>query len=98
MNRTRQATPFGPVPTPGWKLGEAKARFSEIVRLAVSGQPQRVTVHGKDAVVIVAADAFEALWTRERSASLHELLSESPLSRIAFGEEGVRSPVREIEL
>ena len=86
------------VPTPGWKLGEAKAKFSEIVRLAASGQPQRVTVHGKDAVVIVAADAFEALWARERSTSLHELLSESPLSRIAFGEDGVRSPVREIEL
>ena len=98
MNRTRQATPFGPVPTPGCKLGEAKAKFSEIVRLAASGQPQRVTVHGKDAVVIVAGDAFEALWMRERPASLHELLSESPLNRIAFEEEGVRSPVREIEL
>ena len=98
MNKLRQAAKSDWAPTPGWKLGEAKARFSEIVRLAASGQPQRVTVYGKDAVVILAADAFEALWARERSANLHELLSESPLSRIAFGEEGVRSPVREIEL
>ena len=52
---------------------------------------------GKDAVVIVAADAFEALRARERSASLHELLSQSPLSRMKFGEDGSRSPVREVE-
>lgn len=86
------------MPTSGWKLGEAKAKFSQLVRLAKSGQPQRVTVHGKDAVVIVAADTFEALQAREQSTSLHQLLSQSPLSRITFGGDGVRSPVREVEL
>ena len=98
MNKSLQAGQIGPAPTPGWKLGEAKARFSEIVRLAMAGQPQRITVHGKDAVVIVAADAFEALRARGRSASLHELLSQSPLSRMKFEAEGIRSPVREVEL
>lgn len=49
---------------PPSQLGEAKARLGEIVRLATAGQPQRITVHGKDAVVIVAADAFEALRAR----------------------------------
>ena len=86
------------MPTSGWKLGEAKAKFSELVRLAKSGHPQRVTVHGKDAVVIVAADTFEALQAREQSTSLHQLLSQSPLSRITFGGDGVRGPVREVEL
>ena len=95
MNKSRQVRQTSPAPAPGWKLGEAKAKFSELVRLATSGQPQRVTVHGKDAVVIVAADTFEALQARERSGSLHELLSQSPLSRITFGGDGVRSPVRE---
>ena len=96
MNKSRQARQIGPAPA--WKLGEAKAKFSEIVRLARAGQPQRITVHGKDAVVIVAADAFDALRARERSASLHELLSQSPLSRMKFEAEGIRSPVREVEL
>ena len=96
MNKSLQAGQIGPAP--GWKLGEAKARLGEIVRLAMAGQPQRITVHGKDAVVIVAADAFEALRVRERSASLHELLSQSPLSRMKFEAEGIRSPVREVEL
>ncbi len=98
MNKSRRAKQIGVTPTPGWKLVEAKAKLSEIVRLAAAGQPQRITVHGKDAVVIVAADAFEAHRARERSASLHELLSQSPLSRMKFEAEGIRSPVREVEL
>ena len=95
MNKSRQARQTGPAQNPGWKLGEARAKFSTLVRLATSGQPQRVTVHGKDAVVIVAAETFEALQAREQSGSLHELLSQSPLSRITFGGDGIRSPVRE---
>jgi prevent-host-death family protein len=47
-------------PTNVWKLQEAKARFSEVVRLARTKGPQRVTVHGKDAVVVVAAEDFAA--------------------------------------
>ena len=97
MSTPRHAKQVSP-PPPAWKLGEAKAKFSELVRLATSGQPQRVTVHGKDAVVIVAADAFQALHARKQASSLHELLSQSPLSRIRFGGDGVRSPVREVEM
>jgi prevent-host-death family protein len=42
-----------------WKLQDAKARFSEVVRRARTDGPQHVTVHGKDAVVIVAAEDHE---------------------------------------
>ena len=38
-----------------WSLQEAKARLSEVIRLAKSEGPQLVTVHGKSAVTIVAA-------------------------------------------
>src|ERR1700752_904590 len=38
-----------------WKLQDAKARFSEVVRRARAGEPQTVTVHGEPAVVITAA-------------------------------------------
>ncbi len=37
-----------------WKLQDAKARFSEVVRRAQAEGPQRVTVHGKDTVVILS--------------------------------------------
>ena len=97
MKKPRQARQIGPASTPGWKLGEAGARLGEIVRLATAGQPQRIRVHGKDPVVIVAEDAFEALRARENSDSLHELLSQSPLSRMEFEAEGIPGPVREVE-
>ncbi len=42
-----------------WKLQDAKARFSELVRKARSGAPQKVTVHGKEAVVVVDSERFE---------------------------------------
>lgn len=44
-----------------WKLEDAKARFSEVVRRAHDEGPQRVTLRGRDAVVVVAADEFERL-------------------------------------
>lgn len=42
-----------------WKLQDAKARFSELVRKAREGEPQEVTVHGKRAVAVVDLDRFE---------------------------------------
>ena len=69
-------------PHPTWPLGQAKARFSHVVRLARAGQPQRVTVHGHDAVVIVATPEFDRLIARRVSPTLHELLSQSPLNRV----------------
>jgi prevent-host-death family protein len=45
----------------GWKLQDAKARFSELVRRAQTEGPQRVTVRGRDAVVVIAAEELERL-------------------------------------
>jgi len=44
-----------------WKLEDAKARFSELVRRANDEGPQTVTVRGREAVVVVSADQFEKL-------------------------------------
>lgn len=95
LSKLRRAGQIGPAA--GWNLAEARARLGEIIRLAMAGQPQHITVQGKDALVIVAADAFEALRAHENSTSLHKLLSQSPLSGMKFEAEGIRSPVREVE-
>ena len=47
-----------------WKLQDAKAQFSEVVRRAKKGPPQEVTVHGKRAVAVVDLERFEV---REKS-------------------------------
>jgi len=81
-----------------WKLEDAKARFSELVREARERGPQRVTVYGKDAVVVVSADEFNRLQSRDERPSLHSLLADSPLKDLEFGSDGEKSPVREVEL
>lgn len=52
--RLKKKSPHG-----SWKLQDAKARFSEVVRRARTEGPQRVTVHDEDAVVIVSAQQYD---------------------------------------
>ena len=42
-------------------MQDAKARFSELVRKVRSEGPQHVTVHGRDEVVVIAADEFRRM-------------------------------------
>jgi len=64
-----------------WQLQDAKARFSEVFRLALSQGPQRITRHGKEAVVVVPAEQFEQLTRRTRQPrSLVEFFARSPLA------------------
>ena len=44
-----------------WKLEDAKARFSEVVRRAGSAGPQHVTIRGKDAAVVLSAADYARL-------------------------------------
>jgi antitoxin Phd len=44
-----------------WKLEDAKARFSELVRRAESEGPQTVTVRGREAAVLLSAEQYRRL-------------------------------------
>jgi antitoxin Phd len=44
-----------------WRLEEAKARFSEVVRRARTEGPQHVTVRGREAVVVIAVEELARL-------------------------------------
>ena len=81
-----------------WKLEDAKARFSEVVRLARDANPQLVTVRGKDAVVVLSAEQFAKLLPLIAEPNIHNFLSQSPLSRLDFEPFRVQSPVRAVEL
>lgn len=48
-------------PTAEWKLEDAKAHFSELVRRARSDGPQLVTKRGKDAVIVIAVEELQRL-------------------------------------
>lgn len=60
-----QATP-PPTAAPAWRLQDAKAQFSALVDNAMRGVPQHVTRRGKQAVVVLSEQDFEAL---QRSAA-----------------------------
>ena len=83
---------------PVWKLGEAKAELSKVVRLAAAGQPQQVTVSGRGAVVVISTDEFDRLRASSAAPTLHDLLSQSPLNRLQFDRESVQGPVREMDI
>lgn len=61
-----------------WPLQEARAHLREVVDGALEQGPQRITRHGKQAVIVVA----ESDWDRGSNArrSFGELLADSPLS------------------
>jgi antitoxin Phd len=59
-----------------WQLQEAKAKFSELVQVAIDDGPQTVTRHGKDAVVVLSVDEYRKLC--ERKPSLKEVLMSGP--------------------
>ena len=62
---------------PTWKLQDAKARFSELVRKARSGAPQTVTLHGKDAVVVVDPERFEVRPKPKRERTMADFIEAS---------------------
>jgi len=95
--RTRAARKPAPsVATKGWTLRAAKARFSELVRLAQK-QPQRVSCRGEDAVVVLSAAEYDRLQKRLKpKQSLVEFLKNT-----GFGELDLErrfEPSRDIEL
>lgn len=91
--------PGGKPPTRrGWRLQDAKARFSEVVRLAREKGPQRVTLHGRDAVVIVSAETYDREWPRHGGGRLVRALATSPLADVDFERPFVDAPVRPVDL
>jgi prevent-host-death family protein len=81
-----------------WQLQDAKARFSEVVRSARDDGPQIVTVHGRDEVVVVAADDYRRLSGERSGAALVEAMQASPHRKIELAPKRARMPVRDVDL
>ena len=81
-----------------WRLQDAKARFSELVRMAHSDGPQHVTLHGRDAVVVVDADEFRRLEGARTGQLLIDALQASPHPEIEIEPRRSALPVRAVKL
>lgn len=99
MTRTTKTAFSKPPRPPGrWPLQDAKARFSELVRRVHSEGPQHVTVHGRDEVVVIAADEFRRLKGTRNGKALIAAMQASPYGDINLAPERERSPVRDVKL
>jgi prevent-host-death family protein len=85
-------------PSGRWSLQDAKTHLSQIVREAQRVGPQRVTLHGKDAAVIIAAEEFDRLQRPVSGRDIVKVLAKSPLGDLEFERLTVKSKVRDVEL
>ncbi|MBK1706446.1 type II toxin-antitoxin system Phd/YefM family antitoxin [Halochromatium glycolicum] len=85
-------------PAGTWKLQDAKARFSEVVRLAGETGPQHVTVNGKEKAVVLSAEDYRRLRGEPMGDALVQLLAEADLDDVEFEHTKPRGPVRDIAL
>lgn len=91
-NRTEGALPGH------WVLQDAKARFSELVRRVRSEGPQHVTVHGRDEVVVIAAEEFRRLKGEPTGLALVDAMRASPHRDIDLSVPRTSMPVRDVSL
>ena len=81
-----------------WLLQDAKARFSELVRRVESEGPQFVTVHGREAVVVMSAEEFRRLKGDPNGRALVEVMQASPLGDLDIEPWRGPLPARDVDL
>ena len=81
-----------------WLLQDAKARFSELVRKVRSEGPQHVTVHGRDEVVVIAAEEFRRLSGNITGEVLIAAMQASPHRNVSIAPKREPMPVRDVAL
>ncbi|HXC40530.1 MAG TPA: type II toxin-antitoxin system Phd/YefM family antitoxin [Burkholderiales bacterium] len=80
-----------------WQMQEAKARLSEVVKLAESEGPQEITLHGRPVAVVLSRTEYESL--SGNGQSLVEFIRKSPLYGVEDIEfERDRSRTRKVVL
>ncbi len=81
-----------------WSLQDAKARLSEVIRLAQSEGPQLVTVHGKSTVTIAAVPDETQPERKLTGKDLWEALSAGPKFDLEIPERPKDGLFREVDL
>ena len=77
-----------------WQLAEAKNRFSEVVRLALTSGPQRVT-RRDDAVVVMSEVEYERI-TGKRPGIVDQFMNGPSLEGLDLSRD--KSVMRDVEL
>src|SRR5580704_7819753 len=82
-----------------WQIQTAKARLSEVFRLARTEGPQRITRQGKEGVVMISDEQYDRLMLKSRQPkSIVQFFRQSPLVGVNLDLERDRDPGRDLEL
>ena len=82
-----------------WQLQTAKAKFSELFRLARTEGPQRITRQGKEGVVMISDEQYDKLVVKSHQPkNIVQFFRESPLVGLDLDFERQRDPGRDVEL
>ncbi len=82
-----------------WQLQTAKAKFSEVFRLARTEGPQRITRQGKEGVVMISDEQYDRLMSKSNQPrSLVQFFRESPLVGAGLDLDRDKDAGRDIEL
>jgi antitoxin Phd len=82
-----------------WQLQTAKAKFSELFRLARTEGPQRITRQGKEGVVMISDEQYNRLAVKSRQPkSIVQFFRESPLVGVDLDLERDKDTGRDLEL
>jgi antitoxin Phd len=79
-----------------WTLARAKDHLSEVVRLAREHGPQRISVRGKSAAVVLSEDDYQAICNADRPKTLKELIRSMNLEGVDLTRDP--RPPRDIDL
>jgi antitoxin Phd len=82
-----------------WQLQTAKAKFSEVFRLARTVGPQRITRQGKEGIVMISDEQYDRLIVKSHQPkSIVQFFRESPLVGVDLNLERDKETGRNIEL
>ncbi len=79
-----------------WQLQEAKARLSELIKKAAKEGPQRITVHGTPAAVVISTDEYKRL--RHPPGSFARFMRRSPLYGLKLNLHRDQTLTRDVDL
>jgi prevent-host-death family protein len=79
-----------------WQVQEAKAKFSQLIKEAVSSGYQAITKNGEPVAYIVSKEEFELYLKPQKS--LLEVFDQCPYPNVDLDIDRNKDPIREIDL
>ena len=79
-----------------WQLQDAKSKFSQLVESAMADEPQIVTKHGHNAVVVLSYKDYEAMIKPKNN--IVDFFRDSPLAEAELDISRSKDFPREIDL